>query len=226
MDAQASLEKASEMKSEKDQQKGKQLEEISGIIQKILDTINEKKTQLAPVIQQLRAMRQEAQELDTQFQEKKHQYDTVMYSLDAETAKLEQDIKQFKQEFQTNLSKYHHLNQMVQQAEIAQDKVMNEMKAYIGADDMIELVQKARGFKTYRDLYNRKLVELENASKELKDVYRDVKENHEPNMRQIEMFASVRNLLLLKARLNKQIMSGKGNEEGVAVVTQDRLVLA
>ena len=226
MDAQANLEKASELKSEKDQQKGQQLEEISQIIQKIMDTINEKKNLLAPVIQQLRSMRQEAQDLDLEYQSKKQQYDAVMFSLETESTKIEQDIKNFKQEYQSNLSKYHHLNQMIQRAEITQDKVMNEMKAYIGADDMIELVQKARGFKTYRDLYNRKIQELEYQSRDLRDVYRTVKQNHEPHMRQIEMFKGVKQLLLLKSSLNKQILSGKGRDEGVAVVTQDRLVLA
>jgi intraflagellar transport protein 81 len=61
------------------------------------------------------------------------------------------------------------------QLEVSQDKVMNEMKSYIGADEMIELVQKARGFKTYRELYNKKIVELESSSKNLKDVVRDAK---------------------------------------------------
>ncbi|KAJ3112045.1 Intraflagellar transport protein 81 [Phlyctochytrium bullatum] len=53
--------------------------------------------------------------------------------------------------------------------------VLQEMKAYIGGDDVIELQQKARGFKTYRDLYNRKLVEQENLGKSLRDQQKDIK---------------------------------------------------
>jgi intraflagellar transport protein 81 len=49
------------------------------------------------------------------------------------------------------------------------------MKAYIGGDDVVELQQKARGFKTYRDIYNKKVVEQENMGKTLRDQQKDVK---------------------------------------------------
>lgn len=39
-DAQSNLEKVSEKKSEQDSQKGQQLEEISAIIEKLMNTIN------------------------------------------------------------------------------------------------------------------------------------------------------------------------------------------
>jgi intraflagellar transport protein 81 len=55
---------------------------------------------------------------------------------------------------------------------------MNEMKAYIGADEMIELVQKSRGFKSYRDLYTKKISEAENASKVLKIEQKEVKASY------------------------------------------------
>ena len=54
---------------------------------------------------------------------------------------------------------------------------MNEMKAYIGADEMIELVQKSRGFKSYRELYTKKIAEAENAAKILKMEQKEVKVN-------------------------------------------------
>lgn len=52
---------------------------------------------------------------------------------------------------------------------------MNEMKAYIGADEMIELVQKSRGFKSYRDLYTKKIADGENAAKILKVEQKETK---------------------------------------------------
>jgi intraflagellar transport protein 81 len=52
---------------------------------------------------------------------------------------------------------------------------MNEMKAYIGADEMVELIQKARGFRSYRDLYNRRINDLENSISNLKDAQQHVK---------------------------------------------------
>jgi intraflagellar transport protein 81 len=45
--------------------------------------------------------------------------------------------------------------------EITQEKVLTEMKAYVGGDADLELIQRRRGFTTYRDLYNKKIADLE-----------------------------------------------------------------
>lgn len=41
------------------------------------------------------------------------------------------------------------------------------MKAYVGTDESIKLIQKERGFKSYRDLYHKKILEAQAANKEL-----------------------------------------------------------
>ncbi|KAJ3370708.1 Intraflagellar transport protein 81 [Kappamyces sp. JEL0680] len=222
-EAQEHLVKVSELKSEKDEEKGKKLQEISDIIQKLVQTINGKKNSLAPVIQNLRALRQEAQEIQAEYDEKKRIYDSTM-----ELDSLRLQVDTLKQEIRAGQSKYHQLNHAIQNFEISQDRVMNEMKAYIGADEMIELVQKARGFKTYRELYAKKIAEGENAAKMLKIQQREAKASYEPNLRQISMFMGVQRLLDLKLAHNKKVLSGKALEENVGVlqVTQDRLVLS
>jgi hypothetical protein len=48
---------------------------------------------------------------------------------------------------------------------------------------------------------------------------------HEPNMRQFAMFSGVQHLLRLKLAHNKKILSGRGGEDQIGIVTQDRLVL-
>ena len=52
---------------------------------------------------------------------------------------------------------------------------MIEMKAYTGGDEAIEHTQKVRGFKTYRELYMKKISEQEHLSKSLKETQKDVK---------------------------------------------------
>ena len=50
------------------------------------------------------------------------------------------------------------------------------MKAYIGNEDpVLEGIQKTRGFKTYREAYNRKLIELENQGKALREKQKSIK---------------------------------------------------
>ena len=58
---QEELEKVSAVKSELDEKKGKTLEDISDMVQRLTRTIATKKNSLAPIIKELRPMRQRAQ---------------------------------------------------------------------------------------------------------------------------------------------------------------------
>ena len=51
----------SSLKSEMDQMKGRTLEDISYMVQQLTEKIGRKKTALAPIIKELRPMRQRAQ---------------------------------------------------------------------------------------------------------------------------------------------------------------------
>ena len=121
---------------------------------------------------------------------------------------------------------------------------MQEMKAYIGGDEALEAIQKARGFKTYRELYNKKITEAENAGRALRESQKEIKvlaqlvlfgnmlpgiaanawtryraqAKHEPNMKQLAMFNDVKKLLNLKASYNKKVLSGGGKAEELGTV--------
>ena len=178
---------------------------------------------LAPVIQELRQLRQQHEELETNYNEKKRIYDAALAGLDSEVNTLDQQVKLFQQDIQNDQTRYHYLNSMMRLLDISQDRVMGEMKAYIGGDEMVELIQKTRGFKTYRDLYSKKILELEHHSKVLKEKQREVKEKHDHNMKQVDMFNSIKKMLILKQRHNHQVLNGQPEEN--VIVTQDRLVL-
>lgn len=96
---------------------------------------------------------------------------------------------------------------------------MQEMKAYIGSDDTIEAAQKARGFKTYRDLYNKKISEAEIAGRGLRDLQKEVKAKHEPNVKQLAMFQDLKKLLALKMAHNTKVLSGEAKEVKTAKVS-------
>ncbi|KAJ3072165.1 Intraflagellar transport protein 81 [Podochytrium sp. JEL0797] len=220
------LEKVSERKSEMDELKGKTLQEISDIISSLVGSINDKKTVLAPVIQELRKLRVVASDLEADYVERKRHYDGLMVGLDSEAVKLEHEVKGYRQDIQNDQSRYHYVNMSIGLIDIAQDKVLHEMKAYIGGDDAVEAQQKARGFKTYRDVYNKKIVEQENAGKSLRDQQKEIKSQHEPNVKQLGFFLDVKKLLQLKVAHNQKLLNGGGMDtSGFTQITQDRLVL-
>lgn len=63
------------------------------------------------------------------------------------------------------------------------------MKAYTGGDETLEIQQKSRGFKTYRDMYNKKTNEAENTGRTLREQQKEIK------VRELDDFLLVLSLL-------------------------------
>ena len=59
-------------------------------MKKLNATISAKKADLAPVIKELRPLRQQAQEMETEYNEKKSAYDQLAAGLESNRSKLEQ----------------------------------------------------------------------------------------------------------------------------------------
>ncbi|KAG4096729.1 hypothetical protein H8356DRAFT_1425994 [Neocallimastix lanati (nom. inval.)] len=225
-DTQETLEKVSEKKNEMDETKGKTLNEISSLVDKIVQTINDKKAVLTTVIQEVRALRTKAQDLETDYIEKKKVYDTTIASLESDSCALEQEVRGYRQDIINDQSRYHYLNAMLNISEISLDRVLQETKAYIGGDEKFEEIQKIRGFKSYRELYNKKLNEQENLGEMLRNTQKEVKACHEADMKQLEMFKNIKKLLDLKIETNRKLLLGeKNNEEFEGQMVQDRLIL-
>ncbi|KAI9017177.1 hypothetical protein BC832DRAFT_596490 [Gaertneriomyces semiglobifer] len=220
------LEKVSEKKAELDEAKGRTLEEVSTIIQKLTTSINDRKTHLSPIIQELRDMRQKVQDAETEYKEKKRLYDATVAGIESEVMQLEHDVRAYRQDVDNDQSRFHYLNVQIEMTDVAQQRVMQEMKAYIGGDEALEQQQKSRGFKTYRDLYNKRLLEQENTGKSLREQQKEVKAKHEPNVKQLKLFQDVRNLLALKSAYNAKMLSGEMQPDTKPLnATLNRLVL-
>merc|ERR1719171_2149078 len=93
-ETEAMLEKASVEKSAVDKAKGKTLDEISAIVQKINTQLKEKKNKLAPQIKALRSVRQNFQTVEAKYLEKKTLYDQAKFAVDADLQKVSSDVSQ------------------------------------------------------------------------------------------------------------------------------------
>merc|ERR1719235_1830371 len=93
-ETEAMLEKTSVEKSQVDKAKGKTLDEISAIVQKINAQLKEKKNKLAPQIKALRSVRQNFQTVEVKYLEKKGAYDQAKSATDAELLKVSGDVRQ------------------------------------------------------------------------------------------------------------------------------------
>ncbi|XP_031548749.1 intraflagellar transport protein 81 homolog [Actinia tenebrosa] len=220
-DTQEELEKVSTVKSDLDEQKGKTLEDISELVVTMNATIAEKKNALAPIIKELRPMRQKCQEITEDYEEKKAQYENLAIGLDSNLSKLEQEVRGLREEISNEESRYHYLNCMMKVLEIQQKRIEDEMKAYTAQDP-------AERKKAWREQYTRKIQEQENLGKSLREKQKAVRESQGPNMKQMKMWTDLTKLLECKRNCLIKKQGGESQADEPAergVVGEDVLVL-
>ena len=76
-------------------QKGRTLEDMSSMVHQLTLKIGDRKARLAPIIKELRPLRQQHQELQAEFDERKHQYDTLSLQLESSMSRLEQEVRKY-----------------------------------------------------------------------------------------------------------------------------------
>ncbi|XP_077917136.1 intraflagellar transport protein 81 homolog isoform X5 [Halichoerus grypus] len=215
---QEELERVSALKTEVDEMKGRTLDDMSEMVKKLNSLVSEKKSALAPVIKELRQLRQKCQELTQECDEKKSQYDSCAAGLESNRSKLEQEVRGLREECLQEESRYHYTNCMIKNLEIQLRRATDEMKAYVSSDQ-----QEKR--KAIREQYTKNIAEQENLGKKLREKQKAVRESHGPNMKQAKMWRDFEQLMECKKQcfLKQQSQTPMGQviQEG----GEDRLVL-
>ncbi|XP_034872861.1 intraflagellar transport protein 81 homolog isoform X3 [Mirounga leonina] len=188
------------------------------LVKKLNSLVSEKKSALAPVIKELRQLRQKCQELTQECDEKKSQYDSCAAGLESNRSKLEQEVRGLREECLQEESRYHYTNCMIKNLEIQLRRATDEMKAYVSSDQ-----QEKR--KAIREQYTKNIAEQENLGKKLREKQKAVRESHGPNMKQAKMWRDFEQLMECKKQcfLKQQSQTPMGQviQEG----GEDRLVL-
>ncbi|XP_027812298.1 intraflagellar transport protein 81 homolog isoform X2 [Ovis aries] len=215
---QEELERVSALKSEVDEMKGRTLDDMSEMVKKLNSLVSEKKSALAPIIKELRQLRQKCQELTQECDEKKSQYDSCAAGLESNRSKLEQEVRGLREECLQEESRYHYINCMIKNLEVQLRRATDEMKAYVSSDQ-----QEKR--KAIREQYTKNIAEQENLGKKLREKQKAVRESHGPNMKQAKMWHDFEQLMECKKQcfLKQQTQTSIGQviQEG----GEDRLIL-
>ncbi|XP_026199751.1 intraflagellar transport protein 81 homolog [Anabas testudineus] len=215
---QEELERVSAIKSELDEQKGRTLDDMSEMVKKLNSMIVEKKSALAPIIKELRSLRQLCQELSQEYEEKKAQYESCAAGLESNRSKLEQEVKALREETAQEENRYHYINSMSEIIEMQIQRAADEMKAYVSSDP-----QERK--KAIREVYMKNISEQELLGKKLREKQKMVRENHSDNMEQMKMWRDLEQLMECKRqcfiRAQSQASIGQVIQEG----GEDRLVL-
>ena len=81
-----------------------------------------KRNQLAPIIQELRQVRQTVSDLETQYTEKKRLYDAGMLNLEEEAGKIEKEAAVYSRDIMTDITRYHLIQAKEKLLDIEQEK--------------------------------------------------------------------------------------------------------
>ncbi|XP_057686968.1 intraflagellar transport protein 81 homolog [Corythoichthys intestinalis] len=215
---QEELERVSAIKSELDEKKGRTLDDMSEMVKQLNSMIAEKKSAVAPIIKELRSLRQQCQVLNQEYEEKKSQYESCAAGLDSNRSKLEQEVKSLREETAQEENRYHYINCKSEIIEMQIQRAAEEMKAYVSSD-----VQERK--KAIREAYMKNIAEQELLGKKLREKQKLVRESHSANMEQMKMWQDLEQLMECK----RQCFITKQNEASVGQVIQeggeDRLVL-
>jgi len=223
-ETQDELEKVSALKSEVDETKGRTLDDMSAMVGQLNKKINDKKSLLAPIIKQLRPLRQQHQELTAEYEEKKTQYDGTAAGLESNRAQLEQTVSALKEECFQGESRFHYYQSMCKILQTKIDRAVQEEKYYQTGDKR----------QSYRERFNKKIQEQENLTRILREKQKDVKQNHESEAEQANMWRDLEKIMKCKLSILKkqrdeinqinQVNSQTKNPLS-RDATQDRLVL-
>ncbi|XP_044296534.1 intraflagellar transport protein 81 homolog isoform X2 [Varanus komodoensis] len=206
-------------------QKSSQAQELNGAevlkgdeVKKLNAMVADKKSSLAPIIKDLRQLRQKCQELTQECSEKKSQYDSCAAGLESNRSALEQEVKSLHEECVQEESHYHHANCMKRILEVYLQRAKDEMKMYVSSDQ-----QERR--KAIREQYSRMITEQENLGKKLREKQKGIRESHGPNLKQVKMWRDFQLIMECKKecflKQQDQTSIGQVIQEG----GEDRLVL-
>jgi intraflagellar transport protein 81 len=217
MNTREGLENVAMDANELDAHKGETLEDYSEMVKELTSSIATKKTALAPLIAELRKARGTAQSLETQYEEKKANYDKVHSSMDSSKSKVETEVQGYREEVHAHESRFHYLTIMAQIHKVQQDAVKEEQAAYVSRDGKK---------KQFRDIYSKKLKDQQNVGKHLIEKEKMVRTSHDDNMKLLDMWRDLSVIMKCKASVSKESANGGGGGgvEGGATMEPDRLV--
>lgn len=202
-DTQGNLEKVANLKANLDEQKGSTLEDMSGLVHQLTVKIAERKSRLAPIIKELRPLRQQCQDMQISYDEKKHHYDSTALQLQSNMGKLETGVKALRDEILGSETKFHVLSNQKTVMDMWQERVTEEMKLYVSNKPEDK-------HKSLRERLLKSLNDGEKRSKMLKDEQKTVREAVTDNVKQTKMWSDLEKLFECKKKCLDEAMRGGG----------------
>eukprot|EP01059_Diplonema_ambulator_P012925 TRINITY_DN2340_c3_g1_i1.p1 TRINITY_DN2340_c3_g1~~TRINITY_DN2340_c3_g1_i1.p1 ORF type:complete len:696 (+),score=351.28 TRINITY_DN2340_c3_g1_i1:66-2153(+) len=198
LNAQQRMGSLTEQMHELDNQKTMQLEKLSDVVKQFISDLQDRRLKLAPQILDLRNRKQKAQVVESAYLAAKETYETEKAKLESETGKLQEEVDQYQSECRLNESLYHRLNCQLSIAAIAWNRVKDEKDFAIGERKLDER------YDTWGKMLEATTKQLEQKSQQLRIQKKDIEQNHDHNLQQMEWFKNLQRLLECKVNYYKR----------------------
>jgi len=199
-ETEAMLEKASVEKSHVDKGKWKTLDEISAVVQQINAQLKEKKNKLAPQIKALRSVRQNFQQVEAKYLEKKSAYDQAQTAMHGEISKVASEVRQLQSDVMEAEQNYHELNMQLCAADTLLQRAQRESRCVRKEE------RHCKEYATISENYTAEIARHEESVKELRKQKKLVEHTHEGNLKQKKAFTQLEKLMRIKFKVAKQEM--------------------
>lgn len=199
-----------DQKNTVEQVKGKTLEELSKVVQDFACAIRDRRAKLAPQINELRTVRQQANEVEQEWEDKKSQYEYQEGLLMQDVSKIETEVNTLTEEARVNEALYHRLNAQLLLIDAQQQRAETERDYRAGKSSLDPQ------YRSYNEMFSKTTEELERRTKDLQRKRREVEENHGINVQQVEWFNTLRKILEGKlASIKTQVQQGASAQSAV-----------
>ncbi|KAK3884798.1 hypothetical protein Pcinc_010945 [Petrolisthes cinctipes] len=203
-EAQETMEKVSSMKAVIDERKGQTLDDMSGMVMELNHKIAERKARLAPIIKELRPLRQKMQDMTVDHNEKKHSYDSVAAGLDSNMAKLEQEVKNLREEIVKSETNHHLLEAEKEIQAYKLQQASNEIKLYLSNDPQDKK-------KSMREQLMSHISDQEKLGRVLREEQKSAKDLLQSSTKQLTMWQDVLKIMEVKKKCLDAARSSAGN---------------
>ncbi|CCW67639.1 unnamed protein product [Phytomonas sp. Hart1] len=200
------LSKLTEEKNVIEGMKGKTLEELSRVVQDFNLAIREGRNRLAPLINELRSVRQTAAEVDELWNSKKMTYDHLEALLTENMRNLDEQVTRAKEAVALNESMYHrlHSQKILQDARLKFVHDEGNFRSNVGPS-------LDRHFKSYTEYFTQTTRNLEDRIKWLQVKHRDINDSYTTGVQQVGLFNNLK--MLLNAKHQAMISEANSNIE-------------
>lgn len=200
---QKTIEATSVAKSSLDESKIETLEELSQLESEIQRQILGRQEELRPFVAKIQEKRKQKAQVETKFLQAKNRYNTAVSEYDANCLELEEESKKYRADIFSAQSKYYTCQGLSQIHERQVKRVQDEQSSVDHGNRI------SKQIKTYSEFFHKESRRLRKENKELKEKKSQIGTDSGTQLKQLEMFQSLRRLLQVKEESQRQMIQEK-----------------